>query len=114
MVLNFLKSHRTVKVQMDDGTQKTAKMVEGSGVHVCHVHEFITEDINEFRMHEKTVTHFQIDGCTAPCVICKKKVNLSGKPTDANPVCDECEGRLLKSQESARARMAEAKRSEKK
>jgi hypothetical protein len=105
MVLNFLKGHRTVKVEMEDGTQKTAKMVEGSGVFVCDIHKYITEDINEFRMHEKTELHIQDVNTTSACVICNANVDLTGKPTGLNAVCDQCEQRLLKSQETARARI---------
>lgn len=90
---------------MEDGTQKIAKMVEGSGVYPCHIHKYITDDLNEFNMHLKTEVHAYDIGSHGVCIICKADVDLGNYPVGVNPVCPDCEGRLLKSQEQARARM---------
>lgn len=110
MVLNFFKGQK-VKVEMDDGTQKVVKMVEGSGIYTCDTHKFITDDLNEFKMHEKTETHVQDANTSGKCVICKNHVDMSGKLSGMNAVCDECEQRLIKSQETARARIQAMKAS---
>ena len=114
MVLDFLKGNRNVKVEMEDGTQKVATMVEGSGVFVCHIHEFVTEDLNEFNVHLKTAEHTLVAGSHGRCVICRENfVDMSGYPAGENPVCATCEDRLSKSRERVHARLAAAESSKK-
>ena len=112
---SFLKGKKLVKVHNEDGTTKIAAMVEGSGVFICSKHQYVTDDINEWRMHEKTANHFYTRGSTMRCVICHDAhVDLTDQPVSENPVCPTCEERLVKSRERVHARLEEVKKQQKK
>ena len=112
MVLGF---GRKVKVQMEDGSHKVAPMVEGSGVFVCNIHEFVTDNLEDFNIHLKTKEgHTLTKGSTGRCVICHAKgVDMEGYPAGEEPVCDKCEHRLKRSREKVHERIAEASKKEK-
>jgi len=108
MVLNWFKGRRAVKVEMDDGTHKVVSMVEGAGVFTCDAHRFITEDINEWKIHKKTESHVSEKGSHKRCVICNENiVDISGYPAGENPICVTCEDRLNKSRDRVKAKLAE-------
>ena len=105
---------RNVKVKMEDGSHKIAPMVEGSGVFVCHIHEFVTDNIEDFNMHLKTEEgHTLTTGSVGRCTICHAGgVDMSGYPAGEEPVCAKCEHRLAKSRERVHERL-EVKKKEK-
>jgi hypothetical protein len=111
--MGILDGRRNVKVKMDDGSHKMAEMVEGGGVFVCHAHQYITDDLEQWNIHIKTGEHVQTAGSTGKCVICGTKgVDLSNHPAAENPVCPKCEERLIKSRQRVHAKLEEGKKKE--
>lgn len=98
---------RNVKIKLDDGSHKVVPMVEGAGVYTCHIHEFVTESLQDFNIHMKTQEgHVLAVGSTGRCVIChENKVDMTGYPAGENPVCTKCEHALLRSRERVHERL---------
>ena len=116
MVLNWFRGRKAVKVEMDDGTHKVVSMVEGSGVYTCDLHRFITEDINEWKIHKKTEQHSSSRGSHRKCIVCNHSiVDISGHPAGESPICVTCEDRLNKSRDRVKAKLeADSKKGGKK
>ena len=100
---------KKVKIDTPEGP-KMANMVEGSGVFVCEIHEFSTEDINKFNLHMKEPGHYLAAGSVSSCVMCNKpNVSMEGLQPGQNAVCDECQIKLADQAVEAKKRLAKQK-----
>lgn len=97
---------------MEDGSHKVAPMVEGAGVFVCNIHEFVTESLEDFNMHLRTEEGHNLEkGSTGRCIICHTKgVDMSGYPSGEEAVCAKCEHRLASSRERVHERLEATKK----
>ncbi len=74
-------------------------LVEGSGnfecTHDSHKEPFKTRDIKKFNEHVNSEGHV-LKGA-APCVICKKEVNLDENPIPVGKkaVCQDCKADII-------------------